>query len=97
MKLYTCGQKGKGGSLPWPTTHPCGRAMKALDDAGHDYELLVVPGYRLLPWTRAGDARAEIRKLTGQDNVPVLVLDDGTVIAGSGKIVDWVESHPATN
>ena len=93
MKLYTCGQRGKGGSLPAPIAHACGRAMKVLDEAGHAYELEVVPGYRLLPWTRSGDARAEIRKLTGQDNVPVLLLDDGTAIAGSGRIVDWARAQ----
>jgi len=97
MKLYTCGQKGKGGNLPFPLTHACGKAINALDDAGLEYELEVAPGYKLMPWTRSGDARAEIRKLTGQDDVPVLLLDDGTAIAGSGKIVDWVESHPATS
>jgi hypothetical protein len=97
MKLYTCGGKGKGGSLPWPITHACGHAMKALDEAGQIYELQVVPGYRLLPWTRAGNARAEIRKLTGQDNVPVLLLDDGTAIAGSGRIADWAREHSAAS
>jgi glutathione S-transferase len=96
MKLYTCGQKGKAGSLPGPTAHPCGRAIKALDDAGYDYELEVVPGYRLLPWTRGGDARTEIRDLTGQDNVPVLVLDDSTVITGSGRIAIWAREHPVS-
>jgi glutathione S-transferase len=97
MKLYVCGQKDKGASLPGPIRHACGGAMKALDEAGLEYELEVVPGYRLLPWTRGGDARAEVRELTGQDNVPVLLLDDGTAIAGSGKIVDWAESHPTTS
>lgn len=96
LKLYTCGQKGKGGSLPWPATHPCGGAIKALDDAGIDYELEVVPGYRLLPWTRGGDARKEIRELTGQDNVPVLQLDDGTTIVGSGDIKRWVGERSAS-
>jgi glutathione S-transferase len=56
---------------------------------------VAVPGYRLMPWTRAGDARAEIRKLTGQDNVPVLLLDDGTAIAGSGRIADWARRSSA--
>jgi hypothetical protein len=69
--------------------------MKALDDAGIDYELEVVPGYRLLPWTRGGDARREIRELTGQDNVPVLVFDDGTVMTGSSRIASWAREHPA--
>jgi glutathione S-transferase len=94
MKLYTCGQKRKGGNLPWPATHACGGAMKALDEAGQSYELEVVRGYRLMPWTRGGDARAKIRELTGQDNVPVLVLDDGTAIAGSRRIADWAGEHP---
>jgi glutaredoxin len=96
LKLYTCGQKSKGGSLPWPATHPCGGAMKALDDAEIDYELEVVPGYRLLPWTRRGDARKKIRQLTGQDNVPVLVLDDGTAVVGSGEIRRWADEHPTS-
>lgn len=69
--------------------------MKALDDAGIDYELEVVPGYRLLPWTRGGDARKEIRELTGQDNVPVLVLDDGSTVVGSGDIKRWAGQNPA--
>ena len=96
MKLYTCGQKSRGASLPWPATHACGRAMKALSEAGHDYEHEVVKGYKAMPWTRGGDARAEIRRLTGQDDVPVLLLDDGTAIAGSGKIVDWAQAHPSS-
>jgi glutathione S-transferase len=95
MKLYTCGQKGKGGNLPFPLTHACGKAINALDEAGHSYEVEVVPGYKLMPWTRSGDARAEIRKLTGQDDVPVLLLDDGKAIAGSGKIADWAKANSA--
>jgi glutathione S-transferase len=72
--------------------------MKALDDAGIvDYELEVVPGYRLLPWTRGGDARRKIRELTGQDNVPVLRLDDGTTITGSGKIKRWASERSAAH
>jgi hypothetical protein len=31
---------------------------------------------------------------TGQEDVPVLVLDDETVITGSQKIVDWAGAHP---
>jgi len=70
--------------------------MKALDDAGIAYELEVVPGYRLLPWTRGGDARTRIRDMTGQDNVPVLHLDDGTTITGSGEIKRWASERSGT-
>lgn len=32
--------------------------------------------------------------MTGSHNVPVLVLDDGTAISGSGKIAAWAREHP---
>jgi glutathione S-transferase len=93
--LYTCGQKKNGGALPGPLAHPCGRAAKALDDAGHDYELRTVAGYRLLVWTwrtRARD-RAEIKRLSGQEMVPILVLDTSEVIAGSTEIARWAREN----
>jgi glutathione S-transferase len=97
MVLYTCGFKKSGGSLPPPIHHPCGRAAKALDDAGHDYEIKVAGSFRLMPWTwrSRSDDRAEVRELSGQNLVPILVLDDGAVIAGSGDIVGWARENPA--
>jgi len=96
MVLHTCGQKKHAGNLG-PLSHPCGKAAKALDDAGHSYELKVVGGYRLMPWTwrSRGDDRTEVRELSGQNNVPILVLDDGNVISGSGSIVHWAQETPA--
>jgi glutathione S-transferase len=92
--LYTCGQKKRAGSLG--PVHPCGRAAKALDDAGYDYELKVVGGYRLMPWTWAQRSRdrEEVKRLSGTNEVPILVLDDGTVISDSSRIVRWVREHP---
>ncbi len=92
--LYTCGQKGSAGSLG----HPCGRAVNALDKAGHDYELKVVGGYRLMPWTWAKrkEDRAEVKRLSGTDEVPILVLDDGEVISDSSRIVRWAREYSAT-
>ena len=87
MALYTCGAKKSSAGLG----HPCGRAAKALDEAGHEYDLRTVRGYRLAPWTwrsRARD-RAEIERLSGQRKVPILVLDSGEVVTGSGNIVRW--------
>jgi glutaredoxin len=90
--LYTCAQRSKHGSIG----HPCGRASNALDDAGYEYEIKAMPGYRLMPWTwgerRSG--RQEVKELTGQVNVPVLVLDEGETVVGSGKIVEWAKAHP---
>ena len=94
MILYTCGVKKRGASLG--PLHPCARAAKALDDAGYRYELRVVGSYRLMPWTwgsRAND-RDEVKRLSGTNEVPVLVLDDGTVISDSSRIVRWVREHP---
>jgi hypothetical protein len=90
--LYTCGQKKSLGSVG----HPCGRAAKALDQAGYEYEIRDLPGYRLMPWTwrKRRSGREEVRELTGQINVPVLLLDEGKAIVGSGEIVQWAATHP---
>jgi glutathione S-transferase len=90
--LYTCGQKTHGPAF----AHPCGKAGKALDDAGYEYEIKTVGGYRLMPWTWAGrgDDRAEVRELSGTNEVPVLVLDDGSVVSGSGTISRWARENP---
>jgi glutathione S-transferase len=92
--LYTCGQKKALASVG----HPCGRAAGALDKAGYEYELRTVKGYRLAPWTRPSRSkdRAEIKRLSGTNEVPILVLDDGTVVSGSGRIVRWAREHPVT-
>jgi hypothetical protein len=90
--LYTCGQKKSLASFG----HACGRAAKALDDAGYEYEIRDLPGYRLAPWTW-GDrrrGRKEVEELTGQINLPVLLLNEGKSVVGSGKIVDWAKAHP---
>jgi glutathione S-transferase len=93
MVLYTCAQKKRGPAA----VHPCAKAAKALDAAGYTYELRTVGGYRMLPWTWGSrdDDRAEIRELSGSNDVPVLVLDDGEVVAGSSTIARWAGEHPA--
>lgn len=95
MVLYTCTEGKSLGGLPAPIAHPCGRAAKALDEAGHGYEWKKVKGGTLKLWTwptRARD-RAEIERLSGQRSVPILVLDGGDVVVGSGQIVDWAKTH----
>lgn len=92
MVLYTCGQRKRGPGL----LHPCARAAKALDDAGYEYEVRVVGGYRCAVWTwgNRGADRAEVKRLSGTNEVPILVLDDGEVISGSGTIARWAKEHP---
>ncbi len=92
MILYTCPWQRR--SSAW---HPCGVAAKALDDAGHSFQIKVVKGQVSMPWTwlsRRRD-RAEVRKLSGRNGVPVLVLDAGEVIAGSRDIARWAKRNPA--
>ncbi len=97
MVLYTCSDGKAFGSLPSPIAHPCGRAAVALDREGHSYEMKKVRGGTLKFWTwpsRARD-RAVIEELSGQRSVPILVLDDGDMVVGSGAIVAWAEENPA--
>ncbi len=95
MILYTCGQKKTGPAF----AHPCAKAAKALDAAGYTYELRTVGTYRLLPWTwgNRDEERAEIKKLSGSNEVPILVLDDGEVVSGSSTIARWAGEHPAAS
>ena len=92
MVLYTCGQKKTGPGF----AHPCAKAGKALDAAGYEYELKTVGGYRLAAWTwgSRGADREEVKRLSGTNEVPILVLDDGEVISGSGAIARWAKEHP---
>ena len=36
-----------------------------------------------------------MKKLTGKVDVPVLVTDEGEVVAGSAEIAAWARSNPA--
>jgi glutathione S-transferase len=93
MVLYTCGTKTFGPGF----AHPCAKAGKALSAAGYQYEIKTVGGYRLAAWTwgSRNDDRAEVKELSGTNEVPILVLDDGEVISGSGAIARWAKEHPA--
>lgn len=94
MILYTCGQKTVGPAA----IHPCAKAGKALDQAGHEYEIKKVGGYRLMPWTWGSrtEDRKEVTELSGTPEVPILVLDDGEVISDSSAIARWAKENPAS-
>ena len=92
MKLYVCW--GTFGS-PRPGGDPCGNAYHALKDAGHDPEVIKSYGLGPLPdFLNPTRGRREVKKLTGQSWVPVLVTDDDEVIHDSRKIVEWAKQHP---
>jgi hypothetical protein len=90
MKLYVC-----WGTFPTPRPggHPCKNAYDALREAGRDPRVIRSYGFGPLPDLTAG--RKEVRRLTGQSWVPVLVTDDGEVVHESKRIVAWAEAHPA--
>ena len=91
MILYTCAGQKHGATT---VKHACGVAAKALDEGGHQYEIEVVGGFKHIPFTRRGK-REKIVELTGQEDVPVLVTDDGTVVQGSQQIVAWARGAAA--
>jgi glutathione S-transferase len=91
VKLYVCWGTFK---TPRPGGHPCANAHRALREAGWEPEVKKVYGYGLLP-DFMNPTRAEVRQLTGQKWVPVLVTDDGETIVDSKRIVEWARAHPA--
>ncbi len=95
MKLYVCWSTGL--SPIGDGGHPCGKAYRALGAAGHEPEVVKAYGLRLLPDAifNRSQGRREVLELTGKSTVPVLVTDDGEVIAESSRIVAWAQAHPA--
>lgn len=92
MKLYICFGTFR---TPRPGGHPCRNAARALGRAGHAPELICVGGLPVGPATVTTRGRADVERLSGNRWVPTLVLDDGTVIDGSARIVAWAATHPA--
>ena len=92
MRLYVCWTTR---DTPGPHHHACTRAYDALRKAGHDpqvsrtYSLGAVPGFLQTP------GRREVKRLSGQYWVPVLVTDQDEVISGSREIESWAQAHPA--
>jgi glutathione S-transferase len=66
IKLHTCGNTWIHGG------HPCSKVMKALDDAGVPYEQVKEPSLRPM--------RKAMKERTGQVKLPVLELEDGTMV-----------------
>jgi len=73
VKLHRCGTM-------WLKidAHPCWRVQKALDEAGIAYEVVKHPAF---PRSK----RRQLQELTGQDKLPAIELDDGTVLREESK------------
>ena len=94
MKLYIC-----WGTFPSPRPggHPCRNAHRALTAAGHEPELVKSYGLGILPDTPFNQTagRKYVKERTGDSWVPMLELDDGSVVHGSKQIVDWAAKNRA--
>jgi hypothetical protein len=55
---------------------------------------VVVKVYDFAELPDVPSAREEVRRLTGESFVPVLVLDDGQIIKDSKNIVAWARENP---
>lgn len=93
MKLYVCWNTDPGPR----DLHPCGKAHRALKEAGHEPEVVKARGFGFLPdlFNRTA-GRQEARSLSGSSKVPVLVTDTGEVICESSEIVYWARKNPAS-
>lgn len=86
-KLHICHVGDKMAML-----HPCAKAGKALEDAGHDIEKNIWGKGKPFGIGTEG-SRPELKELSGQEKLPVLELEDGTTIAGSKEIIAWAKAN----
>jgi glutathione S-transferase len=90
LTLYVC-HIDEGG----PPPHACRRAQRALRSAGHDFEKVVFGRGRPFGLFTQGK-RPELKAISGQEKLPVLLLADGTVINGSANIIAWAKTNSPT-
>jgi glutathione S-transferase len=72
VKLHRC-------SLTWLKMqgHACHRVQKALDQVGVEYEIVKVPMSR--------PKREEVKRLSGQEKVPLIEFEDGSAYREESK------------
>ena len=89
LKLYVC-HIDQGGPRP----HACRRVQDALAESGHEYEKVIYgKGHPFGLFTKG--RRPDLKQLSGQEQLPVLQLADGSTICGSASIIEWARSHAA--
>jgi glutaredoxin len=87
LTLYVC-HIDEGG----PPPHACKRAQRALRRAGHDFEKVVFARGRLFGLFTKG-RRPELKAMSGQEQLPVLLLPDGSTVSGSKNIIAWANAN----
>jgi hypothetical protein len=67
-----------------------------LKDAGYDPNVVRCLGWEALPKIfNLTPGRRQVKRLTGDIMVPVLLANDGEVVAGASEIAAWAEQNPA--
>jgi glutathione S-transferase len=87
LKLLVCHIDDGG-----PSPHACKRAQRALRAAGHEFDKEVA-GKGIPFGLFTTGRRPELKKLSGQEKLPVLQLPDGTTVSGSAKIIAWARDN----
>ncbi len=83
IKLHRC----SGTFVKGP--HPCWVAQKALDDAGIPYELVKHSALR--------PRRGDVERLSGQRRLPLVELEDGTIVRESKVIAERARNGTLTS
>jgi glutathione S-transferase len=89
LVLFTC-HIDEGG----PALHPCRRAHDALRQHGHHYRTEILDRNHPFGWFTTGK-RPELKRVSGQEKLPVLQLADGSTVNGSAEITRWAREHTA--
>jgi glutathione S-transferase len=87
--LYTC-HIDRGGPSFLP--HACRGAHEALDEAGVPYESVIFGKGRPFAIGTTGK-RPDLKRISGQEKLPVLALADGTTVNGVNAIAAWAAAR----
>jgi glutathione S-transferase len=75
-----------------PPPHACKRATRALREAGIEFDK-VIAGRGIPFGLFTTGRRPRLKKLSGQEKLPVLRLTDGSTINGSADIIAWAREQ----
>lgn len=85
--LYVC-SIDEGG----PPPHACKRVQRALRESGHDFDKVIFA--RGIPFGLfTTGRRPELKAISGQEKLPVLVLADSSTVNGSAAIIAWANEN----
>ncbi len=87
LTLYVCHIDDGG-----PPPHACRRAQRALREAGHEFDKVIFDRGRLFGLFTTG-RRPALKEMSGQEQLPVLMLPDGATFNGSSNTIAWARAN----